>query len=97
MKNIVALFVFIFVLLWLYRSSKTSGYSNWSGGNKIEYIPFDKPVPGCKNCVWGDGKGGGNRDVITCSDCGNGKPSNVFAPYCNSRKSLKSDGKVLSC
>ena len=87
------------VVLALMAFSRSSGYENWGNGSRIAYIPFTGKgqINRCSGCVWGDGKGGGNREVITCADCGSGKPSNVFAPYCPSRKSLHSDGKNLAC
>ena len=97
LKFVIAALV---VLLALMSYSRSSGYyENWGNGRRIYYIPFTgkSQINGCSGCVWGDGKGGGNMEVVTCADCGSGKPSNVFAPYCPSRKSLHSDGKNLAC
>ena len=98
LKFVIAALV---VLLALMSFSRSSGYyENWRNGSRIRYIPFigkSQKINGCSGCVWGDGKGGGNREVVTCADCGSGKPSSVFAPYCQSRKSLHSDGKNLAC
>jgi len=89
----------LMVILAFMAFSRSSGYyGNWGYGGRIKYIPFrEGSIKGCSGCVWGDGKGGGNRDVITCKNCGSGNPSSVFAPYCRRRKNLHSDGKNLTC
>ena len=99
LKFVIAALV---VLLALMSFSRSSGYyEKWGNGNRIKYFRFTgkNQIKGCSGCVWGDGngKGGGNQLVVTCADCGSGKPSNVFAPYCPSRQSLHSDGKNLAC
>lgn len=96
-KNIIVGLVILLVVFYIFSSN--SGYAEkWGNGRTIMYKPFrNNEVKGCKGCVWGDGKGGGNMSVITCDNCGNGKPSAVFAPYCPGRKSLHSDGTILAC
>jgi hypothetical protein len=100
MKLRVVIAALVVLLALLAFSRRSSGYYNkWMNGNRIGYIPLtgNNQINGCSGCVWGDGKGGGNMDVITCANCGSGKQSKLFAPYCPSRKSLHSDGKNLAC
>lgn len=87
------------ILLILYQFSRRSGYADRWRGPLIKSLPFDDgEINGCKGCRWGFQDGSGNKSqVVSCANCGNGKPSSVFAPYCRSRESLHSDGKVLAC
>ena len=97
-KKILALAVFV-LLAVLYRCSRSSSYGNWGNGEEIKRVPFtgNNSIKGCTGCVWGDGNGGGNQDVITCADCGGRVSSKVFAPNCTSIKSLHTRYKLLTC